>query len=264
MGFEQIKVELVSSWGDDRAIAEQAWASSTDKTKLIEKSDDDVRRIITTQIVPLHHDTPKEKVWLDFFITAPIFCERQFDKYRMTVQYQDFQVDFSQAPFGRDGITQNELSGRYRTIPERFYIYPEDVKNIVNLPYERGYKENSSFYEDFMEEQHEFYTNTLSALKQREKNGEITNKQYKRAREVVRGVLGTGFLTDFRIIMNLNAFEHIINQRLAIDTQPESRVIAAKMLDEVRQHQVATITVNQMFTENKWETWYNEIQKENK
>lgn len=256
MGLEQIKVELISSWqgdrGGDGAIAHAAWASTFDVEKLSTKTDDDIRRVVTN-VVNLHHDTPKERVWLEFFITCPIFVERQFDKYRMTLQYQDFQIEFLEAPMGRDHVTQNELSGRYRTIPDRPYGLPEDVSNIMKKAREfdtRGYYSEEWNY--FLEMQHKVYQHELNILKESEKQGKISNNEYKRAREVLRGFLGTSYLTDMRIVMNLNAFEHIINQRLASDAQMESRVVAYYMLNEVLGAEVAPFAVSNMFATNNW------------
>jgi thymidylate synthase ThyX len=258
MGLEQIKVELVSFWGGDKNAAESAWASSLDQAKLNTKSEQDITRVVTG-LVHLHHDTPKERLWLEFFITCPIFIERQFDKYRMTVQYQNFELTYLEAPMGRDNITQNELSGRYRTIPDRPYRTPEDVSDILSRGAEHiplGYAGGYAFAEcvnEFLEEQHKFYQAALEDLRDAEKAGNITNQEYKRAREVLRGVLGTSYLTDMRIIMNMNAFEHIVNQRLAKDAQLESRVVASLMINEILKNNVCPVMLSNMIKVNGWD-----------
>lgn len=247
----QLKVELLSHWGGDKETAHAAWASSTDLTKLVNKTDEDIRRI-AAGVVANHHDTPKERTWMEFFITLPINCERQFDKYRMTVQYQDFQVEFLQRPMGGNNITQNELSGRYRTIPARPYELPNDICNIVARA-GRGSVENSKQgWLEALQAQHELYQESLDDAKKAEKEGKITNAEYKRVREVLRGLLGTAFLTDMRITMNLNAFEHIINQRLASDAQLESRIIAYLMLKEAGDKKVAPQVIEKMVQVNGW------------
>lgn len=256
MSLNQIKVELCSSWGSDRNAAEAAWASSMEKAKLAAKTDADIARVVTG-LVHLHHDTPKERLWMEFFITCPIFVERQFDKYRMTVQYQDIQVEFLQAPFGRDGITQNELSGRYRTIPDRPYGLPKDVDLIVKKAEDEIY---SFEYSDILDKQHRWYQDRLFSLKEAEKSGKITNAEYKRAREVLRGCLGTAYLTDMRIVMNMNAFEHIVNQRLAKDAQMESRVVAYGMVKQaIKSGQFSTM-LTEMIKANNWESLMDEVE----
>ena len=251
MTLRQIQVSLTSSWGGDRNAAEAAWASSFDKDKLESRTEDDVRRVVTG-VVNNAHDTPKERIWGEFFIRCPIFCERQYDKYRMTVQYQDFRIEYLQAEFGRNGITQNELSGRYRTLPDRPYGLPQDVAQILSKATNCPAEDEHTAWRDLMATQYEAYEYAIGCLKRAEKSELITNAEYKRAREVYRGVLGTGFMTDMRIVMNLNAFEHIVNQRLAVDTQPESRVIAHLMIEELKNSQIAPTIVHAMIAKNNW------------
>lgn len=232
-----------------------------DMEKLGTKTLEDIRRI-ATNVVNYHHDTPKERLWMEFFITAPIFVERQFDKYRMTVQYQDFQVEFLERPMGGNHLTQNELSGRYRTIPERLFEMPKDVLAICNkvVAPDTDKFDWAKDWHEMMEEQNTEYQARLEILRNAEKTGRITNKEYKRAREVWRGLLGTATLTDFRIVMNLNALEHIINQRLERAAQPESRVVAYKMLQSLLLAKVAPITVGRMMEVNGWKPSYVEVE----
>jgi thymidylate synthase ThyX len=269
MPFSQIKVELCSHWGGDRDAAEGAWASTYDKAKAALRSDEDVRRVVTG-LVNLNHDTPKERVWLDFFITCPIFVERQFDKYRMTVQYQDFRLEYLEASFGRLGITQNELSGRYRTIPDRPYRLPGDVASITaraeTHDLQQGEFEEATTASEVqtwwnleINRQHDLYQIQLDNLKKAEKDGVITNTEYKRAREVLRGLLGTAFLTDMRIVLNLNAFEHIVNQRLAREAQMESRVVAWQMVATAMQGGVAPVMIGEMIKANGWQPLLDEV-----
>jgi len=256
--MDQIAVELCSHWGADRDAAHAAWASSTDRKSLDKKSDKDVRRLVSG-LVALGHDTPKERVWMEFFITCPIFVERQYDKYRLTVQYQDIQVESQVGAFGRHGITQNELSGRYRTIPERHYKTPKDVAAILGKalaikPDEiQRYAEYASVrWDTMLRQQHDSYKEMLGDLKEAQAQGNISNDEYKRAREVLRGLLGTSYLTDMRIVLNVNALEHIINQRLAKDAQLESRMVAALMLGAVIEAEVAPVLIFEMAVNNGW------------
>lgn len=267
MSLKQIEVQLCSHWGTDRNAAEAAWASSMNKEKAEARTPADVARVVTG-LVHMGHDTPKERVWMEWFITCPIYVERQFDKYRLTVQYQDFQVDYLMAPFGRDGITQNELSGRYRTIPDRPYGLPDDVASILGrVAFAEDRKHNTEWwfsdvedatyvettrFNDRVRHQHSRYQAKLVQLRDAEKTGVITNAEYKRAREVLRGELGTAYLTDMRVVMNLNAFEHIVNQRLARDTQLESRVVAYHMVCALQAAAVAPTLIEAMVTANGW------------
>ncbi len=251
----QIVVELCSVWGGDREAANAAWASSFSKEVAEAKSDSDVARVVSN-IVNLGHDTPKERIWLEFFITCPIFVERQFDKYRMTVQFQDFDISYQVGEFGRQGITQNELSGRYRTLPGRFMGLPKDAAEI----FAKANPDDSTIMNEIewswflkLQRQHQQYQEDLQQLREAEFAGRITNREYKRAREVLRGTLGTAFFTDMRLVLNMNAFEHIMNQRLADDAQVEAQEVARKMLQCVQQHSLGSSTLFQtMVQKNGW------------
>jgi thymidylate synthase ThyX len=270
MSLHQIKADLCSIWGSDRASAQAAWASSFEKEFAEAKTDADVRRVVTG-VVKLHHDTPKERVWMEFFMTAPIFIERQYDKYRMTVQFQDFEVTYYLAPFARDGITQNELSGRYRTIPDRPYGMPKDVADILGAAAEYAIEGMGAVptqdqgelevqaWQARLEEQHQWYQARLTMLRDAQAAGRISNAEYKRAREVLRGVLGTAFLTDMRVVLNMNAFEHIVCQRLAQESQLEARVMAYHMIKAVQASGNVPVLIEEMIQANGWEPLMNDV-----
>lgn len=254
MSFDQIRVELCSHWGTDRDSANAAWASSYDQAVAQAKSDDDVRRVVAG-LAQLHHDTPKERIWLEFFITCPIYVERQLDKYRMTQQFQDFKLEHEFGNMGRNNITQNELSGRYRIIPDRPYTVPDDVLKI-------GEKCDISMLDmdELTRIQHESYQTALNGLQEAREENVITTAEYRRAREVLRGLLGTAFLTDMRLVLNLNALEHILNQRLAPEAQLEVRLVAALMYREAAKTNLAPILLSEMVKVNGWFPLIEEIQ----
>lgn len=255
--YDKLKVELCSHWGDDRDIANSAWASTKDIEKALQRSPADVSRV-ASEIVMHDHGTPKERVFLEFYIECPIYAERQFDKYRHSFQIQDMQIDYLVAtPSMRVGITQNELSGRYRTIPERPYGVPDDVKGILG----KCALDGVMSVDQMLLTQYSVYNEYLKAMKAAEQAGLITNAEYKRAREVVRGILGTSYITSMRVIVNLHSFEHIINQRLDPHAQLESRIIAYRMLKAVRDAKVASVAVEQMVETNGWKEWASEIEK---
>lgn len=256
MGLNQIQVELVSFWGSDRDAANQAWASSYDVDTLAKKSDDDVRRVVTT-IATHGHTTPMERLYFDLFLTVPVFVERQMDKYRMTVQHQNFRVDFEGGSHGRFGITQNELSGRYRTIPERRYTMPKDVESIL----ERAFVEHP--VEDeiaIMGAVFQVYNDRLAVLKKARDKDRLSGDEYKRAREVLRGMLPVATLTDMRWVLNLNALTHVLNQRLAPEAQLECRVTAAKMYRAVEGAKVAPVLLEELSRKHGWDGLVTEIE----
>jgi len=235
------EVTLLDWWESDKDVADSAWVS-TAKQK---RTEEDVYRVITQSIVPLHHDTPKESVWMKFWIRCPIYVERQLDKYRMTTQKQDFKVEWEEGEFGRWNISQNELSLRYKTMPNTYITMPKDVYDISGPTI-------AMLYEQIMSSQETSYEKIISKLKQKVDDKTITYAELKRAREFLRGMLGTGFFTDMQIVLNLNSFEHIMNQRLKPDAQPETQLVAKLMLKEVVDKKVAPITIEKMIEVNKW------------
>jgi thymidylate synthase ThyX len=258
--MSKIKVELLDWWGDDRTIAESAWASSHNQEVIKNKTEEQVDKVIDILVIG-GHDTPKESVWLKFYLELPIFCERQIDKYRCTQQYQDIQIEYQFGKMGRDSITQNELSGRYRTLNPSFIGMPNDVVDIICQAnygeYGEGYDGDDALatkavWKQQLEKQYEQYQTYLDKLKNGLEENKITQEEYKRAREFLRGMLGTGYITNMQLVMNLNAFEHILNQRLSSDAQPETRQVAQMMLQEVIDKGVAPKTIQKMIEENKW------------
>jgi thymidylate synthase ThyX len=254
MIYDLLKVELCSYWGGDRDIANAAWASTKDVEKAMSRPDEDVTRVVS-QLIAQDHGTPKERVFVEFYMEMPIFCERQFDKYRCSLQIQDMQVEFLKGSQDmRVDITQNELSGRYRTFPERAYPIPEDVEAIINAT-DCGVEPLNAM----LKAEYEIYEDYVQKLKKAEADGKINNAEYKRAREVVRGVLGTSYITSMRLVVNLHSFEHIINQRLDPHAQLESRILAYKMLRAVEDAGVAPVAISNMKVENGWNAWCEEI-----
>lgn len=253
-----IQVELLKVVTDecsiDKEIAEAAWASTNQKSStLIGKTSEDVEKVVT-MLINDSHDTPKEVVWFKFFLAIPIFCERQLDKYRMTIQRQDIQLEFLQGGMGRDFITQNEYSGRYRTLINEFIGMPEDVINI----WDKGNDDvmNIDIHEEWnniLTSQYNVYKSWLSTMWKGYTNGYITNAEYKRFREFVRGMLGTAYMTHMQWFMNLNALEHILCQRLKEDTQIETQWIAQLMLEEILKLENPPKAVQEMVKKYGWQ-----------
>jgi len=183
-----ILVELNDSMGNDRAVAQSAWTSSYDKSRYKFRTDEDVARVVR-MLAEEGHSVPFESVIFRFWFRIPIFVDRQIMTHRVA--------------------SQNGLSGRYRTLPKDCFGVPEDVVEILekadNLDVDVVFN-----YDRLMREQQEKYTSWLKSLKQAEKDAKITNAEYKRAREVLRGVLGTSTMTERVSIFNLRSFSNFI------------------------------------------------------
>lgn len=99
-------VRLVDHMGDDLSIVRAARVSYDAAWRTGENEGSD-RRLIN-YLMKNRHTTPFESVVFQFEVKAPIFVMRQWHRHRMA--------------------TINELSARYRELPEEFYVpKPEHI-----------------------------------------------------------------------------------------------------------------------------------------
>ena len=229
MGLDQIKVELQEWMGSDRAIAEAAWTSSYSLKTKDKKSDEDVERIVT-MMAQSGHGTPFEAVVMRFWLRIPIFTDRQHMTHRVA--------------------THNGLSGRYRTMPSDWYVPPSDVRHIINKAGIQGLSPLTA-YDEAMTTAYRAYNTTLEALREAEIAGLIDNKEYKRAREVFRGMLPVGGMTERISVFNLRSFANYIRHRLSPHAQREIRYAAFHMLKAVKEANIAPVAIREL-EKNKW------------
>jgi len=253
----EIKVILLDHWCSDRDIAEAAWASTGRDRQ--NRPDSEVERVVTKQIIPFDHVTPLEAVWMKFYLHVPIFVERQLDKTRMSIQKQDMTIEYQNGEFGRLGITQNELSLRYRTMRNTFYPMPADIRKIgdkLDEAYPTDAPGDSIIggYEQLLQEAIDWYEPKIETMVKAWKAGVITEKEYKRVREVIRGVLGTSFYTDMQLTLNLNALKTMADKRLEKGhPQPETQWTVSLMVYEAFKQEVAPLALKGLLERGNWE-----------
>lgn len=219
MGLEQIQVELQEFMGGDTSIANSAWTSSYDKTKRDERYNDPVKvEALVKTLIEQGHGTPVESVVLRFWIRCPIFVDRQIMTYRIA--------------------SHNGLSGRYRTLPDDHYTLPSDVGLIL-----RKCQVVHTRYDQFCNSAMEAYEELLVTLKNHQHEGIIDNVEYKRAREVLRGMCPTAGMVERTTVINLRSLANFLKQRLAKDAQPEIQQVAKLMLKAVEDAGVAPVAV---------------------
>lgn len=222
----QIKVELQESMGTDRSIAEAAWTSSTEYKKKKIKTQEDVEKLVI-RLANDKHSTPFESVILRFWIKMPIQSDRQHMTHRIA--------------------SHNGMSGRYRTMPDEWMLIPEDVDAITE-------KVNYSLedeYNSICNRANLWYKKALEQAKQAEKDGYITNNEYKRFREFYRGVLPQNNMTERITIMNLRSFANYQKLRNSKHAQPEIQQIAKLMLEEVKRKNIAPVAI-EWLEKNNW------------
>jgi thymidylate synthase (FAD) len=217
----QILVELQETMGSDLSIANAAWTSTYDKNKREEKYlDTDKIESLVKRLILDKHGTPVESVVFRFWIRMPIFVDRQHMTHRVA--------------------SHNGLSGRYRTMPEDFYEIPSDVNEILN---KCGSQYIAKDYSDVCLNANSSYRNAINELKKCEKNGIITNEEFKRAREILRGQLPVAGMTERTTIMNLRSFANYQKQRNSSYAQPEIKMVAQLMLEEVEKSNVCPVAI---------------------
>jgi thymidylate synthase (FAD) len=231
----QIKVELQETMGGDRSIADSAWTSSLDYQKKQTRTDEDVKRIVN-MLADSGHSTPFESVIFRFWIKMSVACDRQFMTHRLQ--------------------SASGMSGRYRTMPNEFLQIPEDVEKIIastsaiSDPNRDGYYTNK--YNELCTEANSVYNECLSELKSLEKQGSITNQEYKRAREFYRGILPQHNMTERVSVMNLRAFANFYKLRSDPAAQPEIQEVAKQMLEAVKASGVCPVAIEAL-ERNGWD-----------
>lgn len=100
----EMEVELLGWAGSDQMIASAARVSTgAGLTEFDEKADAGLIRYLVAK----KHGSPFEHNTMTFFIEAPIFVFREFQRHRV-------------------GFSYNEMSARYKKLYPKFYVYPED------------------------------------------------------------------------------------------------------------------------------------------
>lgn len=212
--------------GSDRDVAMSAWTSTYDKNKMEEKYNDDEKvKTLVSRLIREGHATPVESVILRFWIRMPIFTDRQYMTHRIQ--------------------SSSGLSGRYRTLPDDWFGIPLDCIEILDKSSENQNwgGEVSKDFDQLCHRANVYYKSQLDLLRNAEKTGRITNAEFKRVREILRGVLPTAGMVERTSIWNLRSFSNFQRLRNSDHAQPEIRQVAKLMLEEVKKNNIAPVAV---------------------
>ena len=195
-------VRLIDHMGNDLSIARNARVSYDAAWRAGEDQGSDERLI--NYLYKNGHNTPFEAVTFTFEVKAPIFVFRQWHRHR-TQSY-------------------NEISARYRELPEEFYV-PELDQNTTQS------EDNKQMRTD---EQNEFAQYIQQLIKVQ--NGtafDIYNDLLEHGcpRELARSVLPVGTYSHMFATMNLHNLFRFLAERLHPPAQFEIRVYAEAMLE---------------------------------
>lgn len=220
----QIQVELQEHMGSDSSIANAGWTSTYNKDKRDGKYDDPTKvKEFVRRLIIDGHSVPIESVLFRFWIRMPIFTDRQHMTHRIA--------------------SHNGLSGRYRTMPNDFYNLPKDCRDVLGRMQDQGFGDGISSYETVCREAYRLYNIELAGMKEAERKGVISNAEYKRVREVLRGMLPTSGMVERTTIMNLRSFANYVRLRTSEHAQPEIREVAEKMLEQVEKANICPVAI---------------------
>lgn len=209
-------VRLVDSMGSDLSISRNARVSYDAEWRagIDEGSDHKLINFLYRN----GHNTPFECVTLTFDIKAPIFVFRQWHRHR-TQSY-------------------NELSARYRELPEEFYI-PEDHL-IGTQSTDNKQMRNTLTAEEFAnlpESERLLADRVRVTMRNHNQQGFLLYRQMLQdgvPRELARSILPMGTYSHMFATMNLHNLFKFLGERLHPHAQHEIRVYAQAMLELIR------------------------------
>ena len=195
-------VRLVESMGSDLSIVRNARVSYDAEWRAGEDEGSDSR--LVNYLMKNHHTTPFEAVVFTFEVKAPIFVLRQWHRHR-TWSY-------------------NELSARYRELPEEFYV-PELEQITLQSTDNKQMRTDEQHPSADVLARHMQYSNSLAFI------------QYQSflkigvPRELARSVLPVGTYSHMFCTVDLHNLFHFLRLRLHEHAQYEIRVYAQALLE---------------------------------
>lgn len=198
-------VRLIDHMGDDLSIVRNARVSYDAAWRAGENKGGDKKLI--EYLYKNGHNTPFEAVTLTFEVKAPIFVFRQWHRHRT----QSF----------------NELSARYKELPEEFYIPEADQITTQST-------DNKQMRTD---KQNKFAESMRQLMRSQNKEAFEVYKILLKddcPRELARSVLPLGTYSHMFATMNLHNLFRFLGERLHPHAQYEIRVYAEAILEMIR------------------------------
>ena len=191
-------VRLVDSMGSDLSVVRAARVSYNEEWRAGEDEGSDTRLI--KYLKKNKHHTPFEAVTLTFEIKAPIFVFRQWHRHRTW--------------------TYNELSARYRELPEEVYMPQFREQSKVNKQGSAG---------DISEEQNAILQQLYAAIYRDAFKAYRTALERGVAKEIARSVLPVATYSHMFATVNLLNLMRFLSLRDHSHAQYEIRVYAEAM-----------------------------------
>lgn len=197
-----MKVELLSTYGDDNVIVEVARVSYN---KLANQYTQEQNNKLIKYLAEHKHTSPFRHCQIQFRIECPIYVERQLFKHQV-------------------GVSVNSISGRYVDFSDTYTRIKEWRKQSTNS--KQGSEglvesqEDASYIQDIIIEA---CSNAYSKL-----------IELGVSKEQARTILPLNLNTTFIWTGSLLAFIHMCHLRLKPDAQEETRLLVAEMLQQLK------------------------------
>jgi thymidylate synthase (FAD) len=202
-------VQLIDSMGDDLSVVRAARVSFDAAARAGDDRGKDKRLI--GRLWKDRHTSPFEAVTFQFEVKAPIFVLRQWMRHR-TWSY-------------------NEVSARYRELPEEFYVPCPEIIGVQSKDNKQGRDLTAPIDRAESEESARIIEDTCRLAFQRYK----VLLERGVPREVARSVLPVATYSHMFASVNLLNLLRFLSLRSAADAQPEIQVYAVAMRDLVRE-----------------------------
>jgi thymidylate synthase (FAD) len=209
---QDVTVELVRSSAHDADVLFAARVSTLGEQSLDELQKDPERSTgLINYLMRDRHGTPFEHNSLTFFVSAPIFVFREFQRHRA-------------------GFSYNEESGRYRELKPVFYV-PGPDRMLV----QQGRPGKYEFLAG-SPEQHQLVTEVMDASYRQAYTAYRTMLDAGIAREVARAVLPVGLFSSMYVTCNARSLMAFLSLRTRDDRatvpsfpQREIEMVAERM-----------------------------------
>jgi thymidylate synthase (FAD) len=179
-----VTVQLIDAMGDDDSIVKAMLVSSQgEASKDAIASEGRIKFLMKNR-----HGTPFEHNAMTFFVAAPIFVFREFHRHRI-------------------GFSYNEMSGRYKQLPAKFYL-PNPDRPLVQIGKPGEYK--------YVKGEHKQYVDACKLIKE---SCEIAYDNYDSllqtgiAKEIARSVLPVNIYSEMYVTCNARSLMAFLSLR---------------------------------------------------
>ncbi|MEU4578547.1 FAD-dependent thymidylate synthase [Nonomuraea sp. ATR24] len=187
--LDDVTVELVKHSASDTDVLWAARVSTAGEQSLAELEKDPERsKGLINYLMRDRHGSPFEHNSMTFFVSAPIFVFREFQRHRV-------------------GWSYNEESGRYRELQPSFYVPGEDRKLV-----QEG-KPGRYVFVDGTAEQHKLVTQRMEESYRQSYAAYEEMLEAGIAREVARAVLPVGLFSTMYATCNARSLMHFLSLR---------------------------------------------------